>query len=154
MPTTTRGEREVALRFDTFPMRARKALEARIERIIDTLESRSQSAAPYRRGELRSEIHGRVFADQPTRIAGYVSVFARDTDGYAKAATLEYGSDKPRHHIQRLLGGRRRRSLEAFTRPVHIKAYAYLRGPFAAMRGEIDQQLAEAMTQVEAEEPT
>ena len=92
MTVTTRGERELALRFETFPARARQKIESRITSLIESLQSRAEAAAPRLTGALQSEITGRVYGE-PNRIAGYVSVYAPGVPReYAKAATLETGA--------------------------------------------------------------
>ena len=141
MTVVVRGEREVIQRFDQFPEFARTKLEKKIRSLIDTLQSRVQAAAPFKEGTLRSEIGSRVYADNPNRIAGYVGVYAQDPREYPKAATLEYGSDAVRHRF----AAAQARLVERVTRPVHIKAFEYLRGPFAAMIPEIEAGLAEAL---------
>ena len=46
MGVTTRGERELALRFDTFPARARSKLQERIRSLTDEMEEQAQALAP------------------------------------------------------------------------------------------------------------
>lgn len=121
----------------------------RMEALMTRLEGASQDAAPYRHGTLKSEIHSKVYSDNPDRVAGYVQVYApSNPKDYAKAATLEYGSDKVRRRFDRsartlsaLL--RQRRQVIGRSGPVHIDAYRYLRGPFEAMRPEIEAALNE-----------
>ena len=67
---TTRGERELALRFDTFPVRAHQKLQERINGLTAELGARVQAATPVRTGRLRSEITPNLYADQPDRVAG------------------------------------------------------------------------------------
>jgi hypothetical protein len=160
MPVVTRGEREVSLRFDTFPGRARKKIEERIGALTARLESRVEAAAPFRTGKLRGEITERDFADNPDRVAGYVSVFAgSDSNEYAKAATLEYGTSKPRRAFQRAsgiidrLGLSKRRIVAKLSKPVRIDAFEYLRRPLEAMRPEIETELNEALAEAAAENP-
>jgi hypothetical protein len=156
MAVITRGEREVSDRFETFPAWARERLEGRIRKIVDTLQARSEAAAPLgKTGKLRSEVRKRVFADQPTRIAGYVDIFAgSDAAQYPKAATLEYGTNRPRKIFERaangalVLGHRGRKTfriVRRLTKPVHIRAFRYLRQPLQDMRAEIEAQLDEAI---------
>lgn len=160
MAVVTRGEREISARFDTFPSRARQKLEERITALTEQLEARVEAAAPHRTGALRSEITSRVFANQSNRVAGYVSVYAPDRPGeYPKAATLEYGSNKPRRMFERgggiaaRLGLRQRRIANRVSKPARIEAFAYLRGPLDQMRPEIEAGLNEAVAEAAAEEP-
>lgn len=149
MPVVTRGERELSLRFDQFPDQARHFLEERISRIVDRLEGAVRSATPRgKTGDLRSEITSRVYTSAG-RVAGYVSVYAPGggSNPYAKAATLEYGTDKPRRSFERSqslvsrLTGARRRIVSRISKPVHLEARRYLRGPFESSGGEIRSEL-------------
>lgn len=153
------GERELSLKFDTFPSRARQALEARITALTDALQARIEATAPVKTGKLRSEIADRVYADNPNRIAGRVSVYAPGAAGeYAKAATLEYGSNKPRRIFKR--GGGiaarvargNRRIVERMSKPARIQAFRYLRNPLEEMRPEIEAELLQALSEVVDEE--
>jgi hypothetical protein len=155
---TTRGERELALRFEKFPAAAHKKLEARINALVERLTERAQEAAPELTGRLRTEIKGRVYADNPERVAGYVQVVAPGVAGeYAKAATLEFGSDKARRIAERgggifarLTGGHRRLTAR-FSKPVQIRAYRYLRGPLEEIRPEVEAELAAALNEAAGE---
>ncbi len=148
---TTRGDRELALRFETFPQRAHQKLLERITRITQTLEARVEAARPVspgRSGMLRSEIKDRVYGDQPDRVAGYVQVYAPGAPEYAKAATLEYGSDKVRRVFSK--GGlvdrlSKRRLVGRMSQPAHIQEFSYLRGSLAGMQSEIQSELAAAL---------
>lgn len=161
MPVVTRGEREVSLRFDTFPGRARKRLEERIAALTTQLQSRVEARAPYLTGQLRSEIVERDFADNPNRVAGYVSVWAPGAkpDEYAKAAALEYGTNKPRRAFQRTngiidrVGKAHRRIVAKLSKPVRMEAFEYLRKPLAEMKPEIEAALNEALAETAAENP-
>lgn len=143
-----RGERELALRFDRFPIELHKQLAERIEALTDLLEGRVETETPVRTGRLRSEIRERVFIDQPERVAGYVSVYApgKPTE-YPKAATLEYGTDKPRRIFARALSGRSK-VVSRMTRPVHITARRYLRDPIEDIRPEAEAAFAEVLAQM------
>jgi hypothetical protein len=156
MGVITRGEREIDLAFETFPTKAHELLAERITGIIDTLQARIEEAAPEKTGLLRSEIHERLYADLPQRVAGYVQVIAaRDPEHeYAKAASLEYGVNKPRRVAERAnrfetLTGRLERPHRLLAArlgsAVHMRAFRYLRGPIEQMRPEIEGELAEAL---------
>lgn len=151
---TTKGERELALRFDTFPTRAREKLKERIEPLTDALLLRIQGATPYATGKLRGQETSRIFADQPDRVAGYVSIAGQSQNDFAKAATLEYGTDKVRQRLEkgglaaRLGSGR---LAERVTKPAHVAAFRYLRKPFEEMEPEIRAALEEAIAEVAAE---
>lgn len=152
------GERELALRFDEFPVEVRDRLEARMTDLVESLKSRVQGTRPVTPGKshkLRDEIAGRVYSSDH-RVAGYVSIYAPgESEAYAKAAALEYGSNKPRRQFQRQgrLAARfvssRRRIVSKLSKPVHLEAYRYLRGPFTDTENEFrevcEEVLAEAL---------
>jgi hypothetical protein len=158
MGVVTRGDREISLRFDTFPARAHDKLKERITELTTELEERVRAAAPVRTGRLRSEIKSQVYAsDSADRVAGYVSVSAGgNSKEYAKAATLEYGSNKPRKLTDRgsrimALFSRSRRFERRLSKTPHIEAFRYLRGPLDEMRPEIEAGLEEALAETASE---
>lgn len=150
MTVITRGDRELALTFDEFPRLAHDKLTERITSLVDELEDRARDAAPVKTGQLRSEIRGRVFSDNPQRIAGYVGVLGSDSNDYAKAGALEYGVDKPRRLVARADRGRQR-LVERATRTMHLRAYRYLRDSIEGMRGDVEAQLSEALDEAASE---
>src|SRR4029077_5776429 len=93
-------------------------------------------------------------------VAGYVQIRGGAGEGnfnpYAKAATLEYGTDKARRVAERasqgLLarvgGGKKRLVARANAKAVHIKAFRYLRDPLEEMRPEIEAELAAALAEL------
>ena len=148
---TTKGERELAAqRFESLPARsARTRLVERIDQLTAQLYARVRAATPHKTGKLKGEESERVFGDQQTRVAGYVSVYANDgaQNEYAKAATLEYGTDKPRRSFQKRTGlaaglfGRRRQIMGKLSRPVHLDPRRYLRDSIAAMQSQVASEL-------------
>lgn len=152
MSVITRGEREISARFDTFPQRAHAKLQERITALTTQLQERVQAATPVRTGLLKSEIKLSIYgSSDQNRVAGYVSVYAGGNNReYPKAATLEYGSNKARKLGERLnASGRLERRI---SRIPHIEAFRYLRGPFEAMKPEIQAALEEAMAETIAED--
>jgi hypothetical protein len=151
MGVVTRGDHEISLRFDQFPQELQGKLEERIRALTAELDARVEAATPVKTGLLRSEIKSNVYA-APTRVAGYVSVFAGSLQSeYVKAATLEYGSNKVRQLRDRLNAGHRR--LEGrLSKAAHIEAFRYLRDPFEQMRPEIDAALEAVVAEAAAEE--
>lgn len=148
------GDREVALRLQRFPAELHQRLVTQVRALTDDLYGRVLGTEPFKTGKLKSETVAREFSDQPERVAGYVSIYAPgNASEYAKAATLEYGSDKPRkvpdraHGIAMRLNGSHRRILARISKPVHIEARRYLRGPLAAMRGTVEAQLEAAIAE-------
>lgn len=148
MAVTITGAREVELKFDEFPREMHGKLLERITAVTENLRARIEAAAPNKTGRLKSEIKARIFSSQ-NRIAGYVSVYAPGIEGeYAKAATLEYGTDKPRRAFERIagrFGKTRRRILDRISKPVHIEALRYIRGPFDEFTPEIQAELQSAV---------
>jgi hypothetical protein len=148
------GDRELEVKFDQFPQQIHGALLARITQVTETLQARVESAAPRKTGRLKSEVRARVYSSQ-NRIAGYVSIYAPGVaEEYAKAATLEYGTNKPRHAVERvktLLGKSRRRILNRISKPVHISAMRYLRGPFDEVAPDIQADLQSVVNEVASE---
>jgi len=161
---TTRGARELALRFDHFPPQLQGKLEERIGEITTALYGAVSAAAIGRfahpTGLLQSEVRRRVYGDSPDRVAGVVSVFAGgDQNEYAKAATLEYGSKRGRKVAARAgsgawmrITGSSRRVYARISSPAVIAAYRYLRDPLDEARPEIVAALTEAISEVIAEE--
>ncbi len=149
---TVANEREVALRFDRFPVELHEFLRQRIHAIVDQLYRRILDTEPFKTGKLKSETVEREFSDNPERVAGYVSIYAPSSSNeYAKAATLEYGTHKPRREFEKTnsvtarFGKSRRRVALRFTKPVHIEARRYLRDPLEAMRPAILAELEHAV---------
>lgn len=160
---TTRGARELALRFEEFPPQLQDALKTRIGEIVKALDEAVSVAAvdkfAHPTGKLASEVTSRLFGNEQGRIAGYVSIYAGgDKNEYAKAATLEYGSNRPRKVAARAgsgammrITGSSRRVYARLSGALNIKAYRYLRDPLDASRPEIVAALVGVVSQVIAE---
>lgn len=146
MAVVTRGDKEISLRFEQFPGQLKDALKAEIDELVAEALQRSQKAAPKKTGKLRGELKGRTFVGL-TRVAGYVSIYAGgDSNEYVKAATLEYGSKKPRRIFKKDVyettkRGKKRRVVDRLTRPAVIREFRYLRGPLEEMKTEITRRL-------------
>lgn len=146
MAVVTRGDKEISLRFDQFPQQFKEAIKSEIDALVAEALQRSQKAAPKKTGKLRGELKGRTFVGE-TRVAGYVSVYAGgDSNEYVKAATLEYGSKKPRRIFKQdaytvTKRGKKRRVVDRFTRPAIIREFRYLRGSLDEMQPEIKRRL-------------
>jgi hypothetical protein len=157
---TFRGARELAARFETITQKAHEKIVEHMTSIIARMEAAARARAPYKTGKLRGEIVGRVYSDAKTRIAGYVSVYATDDPKreYPKAATWEYGTNKPRkfmaeHFSARLGRMSKRRMVARVTKPVTIVARRYLRGTIEDMRPEIEAEIDAALAEAAAEGP-
>lgn len=150
----TRGDRETSLRFDRFPSKLTARLEEKIRELTELLDERIEAVTPKKTGLLRSEITPKVYTgDNGDRVAGYVSVFAASgrTQEYAKAATLEYGSNKTRKLAARLARPTKRLE-KRMAKRAHIEAFRYLRGPFEEMQPEIQAGLEETVAETVAED--
>lgn len=151
MAVIIRGDREISQRFETFPTALRASLSARIRALTDELYARVEAVVPRKTGKLASEIVARVYDDSPTRVAGYVSVYAPgDSREYPKAASLEYGTNKARRRFsktQTIINrrGKTQRAVERLSRPVHLAARRYLRGPLQDMGPEVRTELEAAV---------
>jgi hypothetical protein len=163
------GERVVIAKYSAMPGRTRRILRRRITALSRALQGGVRAAIPVRKSPrwpsalpaLAQFIVSKVYADNPARVAGYVSVYAPSNPAeYAKAATLEYGSTRPRavrdeaRGVMRRLRGSSRRIRARLGKPAVIRAYRYLRGPLGDMRAEVvaalEEGIVEAVTQVEA----
>ena len=148
------GDRELDLKFQTFPTRAHDALFSRITKLTDRLEGLVRAAAPNKTGKLRSEIHSAVYDDTPSKISGRVFV----DDDYAKAGALEYGakgsakvsaySAKLDHAWAHKLASPTEVMIAAHSRHLNLKARRYLRDPLVQMRSDITAELQEAVAEV------
>lgn len=145
----TRGDKETSLRLEQFPKGLQARLVKRIGLLDAALSARIQAAAPYKTGLLRSEVTPRLYTEVD-RVAGYVSVYAGQgakKSEYAKAGALEYGANKVRQ--ARTMA--RAKITNHFARSFELRAYRYMRGPFDAMRGEIDAAFGEELAAAIAE---
>lgn len=153
---TITGDRAAGARFDRFPVEARSNIVARIHALTDRLYDRVLAAEPFKTGRLKRETVVREFDDQADRVAGYVSIYAPGIPGeYAKAATLEYGTDKARKVADRggmlmRITGSSRRIHARLSKPVHIEAKRFLRGPLEDMRDEVETELEAALEEAAA----
>lgn len=153
---TVSGERRVSLKLDEFPQELRGQLEARISELTAELQAQVEAAAPSRTGRLRSEIRGRVFADNPNHVSGIVDIAGVKGSGdFAKAAALEYGahaSTKVSAHPMKLdhywaskLAAPTMVMVAAHNRTVNIAEHDFLRGPLAEMEPQIQMALEEVV---------
>ncbi len=160
-------ERELIAKFSAIPWRTRRILRRRIKTFVRTLRGNVQGTIPVRQSPrwpsslpaLAQFIKSKVYSDNPKRVAGYVSVFAPgDPAEYPKAATLEYGSNRSRavkdlkSGVWRRLRGSSRRIKARMSKPAHIRAYRYLRGPFDEMEAQAVAILEEGIAEMVAQE--
>ncbi len=149
------GDREATLRFEQFPDRAYDRLVQAMQGIEQRLETAVLAAVPNRTGALRSIVAGRVFHDNPNRIAAVVGVRADTGDAAKKAAALEYGSrgtpiavaahEASLSHFWSRAVAARMVEVGPHSRTPHITAQRFLRGPMDAIRAEAFAELQAAL---------
>lgn len=135
------GGRTVERRIEYFEQRFHGKLRAVIEALTSRLLSAVEAAEPERTGRLRRQTRQRIF-ERPNRISGRVTAASRRADAL-KAAALEYGSKRQIAVAAYTRGADG--AVAAYTRKSNISAMRFLRGPFAEMRGDIEEQLQEAL---------
>ena len=154
--SNNKGFTELAQRFEVMTPKIHDKLVKRMQVLVDRLQARARAAAPLgKTGNLRANITGAVYADEPTRIAGYVTILDRSGNPkkeYPKAATLEYGSSKVRRIMADLRPGAKRRILARVTKPVTIVARRYLRGSLEGMQAEAEAEMAAGLAEAVQEE--
>lgn len=144
------GDRDVAARLDRIDPAIHKRLVATIESLTARLEARVRAAAPKRTGRLASQIASSV-NDSPDFVRGRVTVRGREgSQDFAKAGALEYGVHDTftvREHKRRGRGIGMEQIVERYQRTANIVETRFLRGPLAAMRGDVEREIAEAVTE-------
>jgi hypothetical protein len=148
------GDREVGIKFDTFPAQCHDELLAVVQADTPQLASRVASAAPSLTGKLRSEVSHAVFDDK-TRITGAVFIRGKDGNDFAKAGALEFGAHgraKVKAHeatLDHVFGERldapMKVMVEAYSRQTNIAARRFERGPLADMASKIEGDLQAAV---------
>lgn len=156
---TLEGDRLLAARLEAFPADLHAALLDRIQTGMQSVRDQVEAVVPRLTGRLATEIVLRVYAETVKRVAAYISVYTPEPgpaphNEYAKAATLEYGSNKPRavrdlnSGVMTRLRGSHRRIKARMSKPVDIEARRYLRGPFEIGEPEIMAMINDAVAQV------
>lgn len=151
------GQLYVMERLSQMPPKTHRKLRRRVGDVTDALRARVVSATPVLTGKLQSEISSRLYADNPSRVAGYVFVATMDRKEIAKAASLEYGiKGTPRAIADASapwmrLAHSSKRIRARLSRPVNLAPRRYLRGPFEETRAEFAAAVAEAVGEVSAE---
>ena len=155
------GDRQVGLRFDTFPDALYEDLKTEVNALSLELFARVEAATPSRTGRLRSQERVRLFSD-PNRITGYVDIAGeKGSQDFAKAGALEYGAHGQAkvsahsmsldHHWSRKLGEPETVMVDAYTRSADIAELAFERGPLAAMQPEVASRLNAVVVRATAE---
>lgn len=151
MFVTVTGERDIALRFERLPDAIRKRLRRTIEDLAGQLAARQRAAAPRLSGRLSSEVGNVIIDEGPDFVRGRVTVRAANSIDAAKAGALEYGAPGKRgrfvvrEHKRRGHGVGMETIVDRYMRTANLIEQRYLRGPFEAMRGQIETELAAAI---------
>ena len=146
-----KGERQVGIRFETFPDALYEDLKTEVDALSNELYALVEAATPSATGELRSEERLRLFTD-PNRITGYVDIAAaKGAQDFAKASALEYGAHASTkvsahpmrldHHWSLLLSRPETVLVQAYSRTPDIAEVAFERGPLAAMQPQVVARL-------------
>lgn len=159
----TVDDNRLVARLDGLHATVRERIIGAMTRIEARLEAGVRAAAPAKTGALRSQVSGRVYQDNPNRVAAYVGVYTRDAGASRKAAALEYGSRGQavavQAHQARLTHffGRAISPItvtrRGHTRIPDIRATNYLRGTFTSQRAAILAELQEALNTALREAP-
>lgn len=151
----TVDDNRLVARVDGLHDAVRQRVVVAMTRIEARLEAGVRAAAPSKTGALRSQVGGRVYQDNPNRVAAYVGVYSRDAGASRKAAALEYGSRglsvpiqaheaKLAHIFGRAIAPIQV-TRQAHTRIPAVKPHNFLRGTFTAQRSAILAELQAAL---------
>lgn len=137
---TVVGDRAIALKFQRIPVAIHDRLLATITRLTEELYSRIEAAEPKLSGRLESRTTERI-TDRDNLIAGAVRIGGSRGDKL-KALALEFGAHGTAsvHAYSRGHDA----AVSAYTRQVNIAEHRFLRGPFDAMAGEIEDEIKRA----------
>lgn len=156
------GDRETRIRLEQFPDGVYDRLVIAMEGIEQRLEVAVLAAEPKRTGALRAITAGRVYHDNPNRVAAVVGIRADNAEDAKKAAALEYGSrgtsiDVAAHqaslaHIWSRAVSPLTVNVGPHSRVPNITAQRFLRGPmdmtraqaFADLQGAVDGAVEDA----------
>lgn len=159
------GARQSGLTFDRFPDALRGLLVTEITSLGAELLAMVEGRTPERTGALRAAERLRVFSDKPGRIAARVDIAAaKGSQGFAKAAALEYGAHRPgpvKAHKMRLdhvwenaLAAPIDVLVAAHSRTPNIAEHAFERGALAEMQpqvlGRLNAVVAKAVAEANA----
>lgn len=147
------GDRQVAIKFDQFPIALHDPLKATITSLTGALAANIRAAAPDKTGKLRSEIQDTVFDDGADRIVGFISV----SGDFAKAGALEYGAHRATrvsahtakldHVWSKRLNAPLTVLIQSYSRRQNVTATRFERGPTQAMSADIAAALEETVNQ-------
>lgn len=146
------GERDITIRLQRLPDTIRRRLRDAMEDFLPRLAAAQRARAPRgRTGRLASQI-GQIFIDEGDDfIRGRVTVVAPTGWQYGKAGALEYGAPgrrarfTVREHKRRGRGIGMETLVDRYQRTQRLVALRFIRGPFDAMRAEIEADLRAAV---------
>lgn len=158
LDAVVQGERDVSLRFQRVTPTVKRRLRGAMEEVLPQLAARQRARAPRgQSGKLASQV-GHVFIDEgDDYIRGRVTVVADTGWQYGKAGALEYGAPGRRgrftvkEHKRRGRGIGMETLVDRYQRTQRLVAQRFIRGPFDAMRGEIEGKLRDAVNVAVAE---
>lgn len=146
------GERDVSLRFQRLPPVVKRRLRGAMEEELPQLAGLQRARAPRGRSRKLASQIGQVFIDEgDDYIRGRVTVVAPTGWQYGKAGALEYGAPGRRgrftvkEHKRRGRGIGMETLVDRYQRTQRLVAQRFIRGPFDAMRGEIEDKLRGAV---------
>jgi len=143
------GAREIALRFERMPEAVRSHLVRALQNIGEELAQRQRAAAPRRTGRLVSEIGEVAIIQGEGFVRASISVNAPSQREAVKAAALEYGAPGRRGRFEVRAHQRRHRGIDQvvhrYMRGARLIESRYLRGPFAAMKQQIEDEIRDAV---------
>jgi hypothetical protein len=155
------GDRAIALRFDRLPILLKDRLQAVMTDLIQRIAAAQRAQAPRgKTGRLAASV-GHVFVETgPEFIRARSTVVTDQRGGYAKAGALEYGVPGRKRgarliqvteHLRRNPYGGPGVLVDRYYRMPRIIAQRYLRGPFDAMRDQIEAEIRDAVDQAVSE---
>ena len=156
------GPLKGGIRFDVFPDTLREDLLTEIESLGREAFARVAAGVPHLTGRLASQEELEI-VNEPGRVAAIVD-FGGDgaeSNDFAKAGALEYGSTGKSHEVQphlmtiteafgRLLDAPMTRITKQFSRTPDITADFFVRGAMAGMQNEIIDRLNAVVSRAEA----
>lgn len=146
-----KGERQTGLRFEEFPDALREDLREEIDSLTADLFAKIRAVAPKETGDLQSKINAKIH-DHEKRIVGSIYIAGKKgSQDFAKAGALEYGAHRttkvkeyarrPHGKVQAKFDAPAEVIVRAHTRKNKQSEHAFLRGPMASARQEVENRL-------------
>ncbi|KUR73860.1 hypothetical protein [Novosphingobium sp. FSW06-99] len=153
-----RGTVKAALRFKEFPDQLRDELLKEMNALGREAFELVAAAVPHRTGRLASE-EQLLIVNEPNVVGAVVNFEGdgADQNDFKKAGALEYGSSGKRqqvkehafmldHVFDRMLAAPEIAIVEAYERTPNLAPDFFVRGPMAAMQGNIFERLEAVVT--------